>query len=56
MVQSVERTLGNVVTGPALVEMWAVLVVIALLWSAPYARAVAPTARASPARLQCFLR
>lgn len=54
--KAVERTLAAAGAGPALVEMWAVLVVIALLWSAPYARAVAPTARASPARLQCFLR
>lgn len=54
--QNVERALGAAAAGPALVEMWAALLAIALLWSAPYARAVAPMGRASPARLQCFLR
>lgn len=52
----VERTLGAAAAGPALVEMWAALVAIVLIWSAPCARAVAPTGRGSPALLQCFLR
>ena len=54
--KAVERALGAAAAGPALVEMWAALVAIVLVGSAPYARAVAPMGRASPALLQCFLR
>lgn len=54
--KSVERTLGNVVTGPALVEMWAALVVIAFFWSGPLRAPSVARGRASPTVLQCFLR
>lgn len=53
---TVERTLGAASAGPALVEMWAALVAILVVWSAPHARLLMATGRASPAVLQCFLR
>lgn len=54
-VKAVERALGGL-AGPALVEMWAALVVVVLFWSGLIRGTVAPTGRASPAVLQCFLR
>lgn len=54
--KTVERSLGAVGAGPALVEMWAALVAVLFVWMAPRGRLLAPTGRASPALLQCFLR
>ena len=53
--KAVERTLGGFST-PALIEMWAALVIVVMAAPVLVGRRVAPMGRASPAVLQCFLR
>ena len=52
--KAVERTLGDLST-PALIEMWAALVIVLMTAPVLVVRQVAPMGRASPAELQCFL-
>lgn len=54
--KAAERALGGGLSMPALVEMWALLVVILIATPMIVGRRVEATGRASPAALQCFLR
>ena len=51
-----ERTLGTGLSTPALVEMWAMLVIVFMAAPIAVRRRIDATGRASPAVLQCFLR
>lgn len=53
--KAAERTLGAGLSTPALIEMWALLVVILIAAPIVVGRRVEATGRASPALLQCFL-
>lgn len=54
--KAAERTLGGGFATPALVEMWALLVVILFAARIAVGLRIKATGRASPALLQCFLR
>ena len=54
--KAAERTLGAGLSTPALVEMWAALVVVLMAIPIAVGRRIEATGRASPAVLQCFLR
>ena len=54
--KAAERTLSGSPAMPALVEMWAALVVILLAAPIAFSRRVAAIGRASPEVLKCFLR
>jgi len=54
--KAAERTLGAGVSTPALVEMWAALVIVLMATPIAVGRRIDATGRASPAVLQCFLR
>ena len=51
-----EGTLGAGVSTPALIEMWAMMVVVLIAAPAALSRQINATGRASPAVVQCFLR
>lgn len=54
--KAAERTLGTGLATPALVEMWAAMVVLLTALPLFTVRRTAPNGRASPALLQTFLR
>ena len=51
-----DRTSGAPFSMPALVEMWAAIVLALVVIPLLLARRISPASRASPAVLQCFLR
>lgn len=53
--KAAERMVGGGLSGPALVEVWALLAVILVAAPIVVGRRVDATDRASPAVLQCFL-